>query len=52
MNELTRDCSNGWLLEQRMEKKRCRRISVAVTMGVLVAIVAAALVGWYFTKEE
>jgi len=39
-----------WLAQQHKEKRRCRILCVSITTAVALVIVAAAIVGWYFTK--
>jgi hypothetical protein len=41
---------NDWLAQQAKEKRRCRIVCMSITLAVLLVVIAAAIVGWYFTK--
>jgi cytoskeletal protein RodZ len=41
---------NDWLAQQAREKRRCRVICMSISLAVMMVIIAAAIVGWYFTK--
>ncbi|KAH6671313.1 hypothetical protein B0J14DRAFT_93090 [Halenospora varia] len=41
-----------WLLQQRKEKRNCRLLCASITLLVALIIIAAAVVGWYFTQRK
>jgi hypothetical protein len=47
---LTSDGRDEWLAQQHREKRHCRILCASITGIVLLVIIAAAIVGWYFTK--
>jgi hypothetical protein len=46
------DARDEWLAQQHREKRRWRIMCTSITMVVALVIVAAAIVGWYFTKVK
>ncbi|KAF4627962.1 hypothetical protein G7Y89_g10189 [Cudoniella acicularis] len=42
-------CTDEWLQQQRREKRNCRLLCLGITAVVAIIIIAAAVVGWYFT---
>jgi hypothetical protein len=47
---LTSDGRDEWLAQQHKEKRHCRILCASITGIVLLVVIAAAIVGWYFTK--
>ncbi len=47
---LTNYDRDEWLAQQLMEKRRCRIMCASITLVVLLVIIAAAIVGYHFTK--
>jgi hypothetical protein len=41
---------DGWLVQQQREKRKCRIMCVTTTLAVILAIIAAVLVAYYFLK--
>jgi hypothetical protein len=39
-----------WLAQQHREKRHCRVLCASITSVVVLLVIAAAIVGWYFTK--
>ncbi|PMD52170.1 uncharacterized protein K444DRAFT_621318 [Hyaloscypha bicolor E] len=64
MSEVTGDVEQGlqksektsvgtkdeWLAQQHREKRHCRVLCASITSVVVLLVIAAAIVGWYFTK--
>jgi hypothetical protein len=48
--KLTVDGRDEWLAQQHREKRNCRILCASITGIVLLVVIAAAIVGWYFTK--
>ncbi|KAE9381332.1 hypothetical protein N431DRAFT_424893 [Stipitochalara longipes BDJ] len=46
------DTKDEWLAQQHKEKRRCRILCASITGVLLLVIIAAAVVGWYFTKAR
>jgi len=49
---LTSDGRDEWLAQQHKEKRHCRILCASITGIVLLVVIAAAIVGWYFTKVK
>lgn len=46
------DKKDEWLAQQHKEKRHCRILCASITGIVLLVVIAAAIVGWYFTKVK